>query len=105
MQIFKGMECFFLLSVLIALSRTQKVCLNLPPDPENGRVVSGGPYNVGTTVQYICDLGYELNGTAISTCRSPGYWDGTPPICVKRECPSLRPLENGFVIPPFKTQR
>ena len=99
----KWMECIFLLCGLITISSTQKVCLNPPPDPENGRVVSSGPYNVGTTVQYICNLGYELNGKAISTCKSPGYWDGTPPTCVERDCRSLRPPENGFVVTPFKT--
>ena len=77
------------------------MCLNPPPHPNHGRVLSsvtldGHP---GSSVLYACDKGYRLVGVEVRRCIVPGYWEGRPPTCeFVGECPNPGPPDNGFVI-------
>ena len=55
------------------------------PTPTNGQVnstaQSNGRYIIGTTVSFMCDTGYHLEGSASSTCQFSGSWNPSPPTC------------------------
>ena len=98
-----AMYCLILLGGLVTVSGTQRICLNPPPDPENGRVLSdeGHP---GAAVLYTCNRGYRLRGSSVRRCRLPGYWDGATPRCdFVGECRILNSPKNGYVIAPENT--
>ena len=56
------------------------------PTPTNGQVNStgqnNGRYIIGTTISYVCDTAYWLNGSTFSTCLTSGGWDPPAPICL-----------------------
>ena len=41
------------------------------------------PYVEGTRATHICDPGFFLEGNKFRTCRNDGFFDGTPPTCVR----------------------
>ena len=47
-------------------------------------------YNHGGNVHYTCNVGYKLEGDAMTTCGSNGQWMGPEPICT-----CAFPLVNG----------
>ncbi|XP_071845372.1 complement receptor type 2-like isoform X2 [Apostichopus japonicus] len=53
--------------------------------PENGEITGGNLH--GESVQFSCDRGYGINGTATDTCDN-GVWEngGTPPTCYEFTC-------------------
>ena len=56
------------------------------PTPANGQVNASGQHNEeyipGTTVSFMCDTGYRLDGSDSSTCQTSGTWDPPPPTCL-----------------------
>lgn len=65
-------------------STTAKRNCGSPPVPRNARLASPNIIaNVtsGTTVQYQCDLGYELFGSDKLSCSDDGHWQGELPFC------------------------
>lgn len=44
---------------------------------------------MGQKAIYSCPLGYELKGSANSTCLASGNWSFPPPLCHPIQCPSL----------------
>lgn len=44
---------------------------------------------LGQKAIYSCPLGYELKGSANSTCLASGNWSSAPPSCHSIQCPSL----------------
>ncbi len=66
------------------------MCTDLPT-PDNGRVIystdTTSSYDFGTTVTYVCNTGFGINGgDVLRTCQgngqSPtGAWTGTAPWC------------------------
>ncbi|XP_065194494.1 uncharacterized protein LOC135825798 isoform X3 [Sycon ciliatum] len=70
-------------------SATQPTCVVLTcPDPiaptHGSRVVTDLSY--GKTVNYSCDIGYEINGTKDSECHETGRWSTSAPTCDIVEC-------------------
>jgi len=65
------------------------VSCTIPASPSNGHVTcSGLIFDVifafkGTTCSFMCNTGYELNGSDVRACRSDGTWNGTSSICNK----------------------
>ncbi|XP_071814005.1 sushi domain-containing protein 2-like isoform X2 [Apostichopus japonicus] len=51
------------------------------PDPTNGVVIVNDAL-VGGTATYMCDIGFELLGNAVSTCKENSKWSGLAPRCV-----------------------
>lgn len=47
----------------------------------SGRLIAGGQYFVGNTVQYMCDEGYVLIGEPIIRCTEASIWSHAPPFC------------------------
>jgi hypothetical protein len=61
---------------------TQVTVCSDPPTISNGARTwtAGEPAQVGTTVDYTCDSGYELDGATVITCDINGNWT-SPPTC------------------------
>ncbi|XP_066469620.1 sushi, von Willebrand factor type A, EGF and pentraxin domain-containing protein 1 isoform X1 [Tiliqua scincoides] len=68
----------------------------MPSRPING-TIKGGVYTYGSTVQYDCDPGFQLNGSDKRTCQADKKWDGNEPICIPVSCGPPPGLENGQV--------
>ncbi|XP_029783761.1 seizure protein 6 homolog isoform X6 [Suricata suricatta] len=74
-----------------------------PGDVEHSRrLISSPKFPVGATVQYICDQGFVLTGSAILTCHdrqaSSPKWSDRAPKCLLEQlkpCHGLSPPENG----------
>ncbi|NWR63942.1 CR2 protein, partial [Bucorvus abyssinicus] len=43
-------------------------------------------FTPGTSVSYICELGFSLSGTASIYCTQSGAWSHPPPICQVVTC-------------------
>lgn len=78
-----------------------------PGDVEHSRrLISSPKFPVGATVQYICDQGFVLTGSAILTCHdrqaSSPKWSDRAPKCLLeqlRPCHGLSAPENGACSP------
>ena len=55
----------------------------------NGRMTSLN-FSHGSTIEYVCDLGYYIDGVATRTCDVDGLWDTPIPVCEAVNC--NRPL-------------
>jgi hypothetical protein len=88
------MFCEVLLTYSIPLTGA---CV-LPDPPENGQIV-GTPDVVGegTAILFSCNTGYRQRdeGSSYMTCKSNGFWKGTPPVCVPDETATGEPQEGG----------
>ncbi len=60
----------------------------------NGRML-GSVFSYRSTVEYVCDSGYEIDGTKNRTCQSNGQWDNSIPVCEKVHCPIPGNPEHG----------
>jgi hypothetical protein len=71
--------------------------------PANGSV-SASSATFGNSVTYSCDMGYTLNGTAVSTCQADGTFATPAPTCSPSPCsPNLVAPANGSVTPTMGT--
>ena len=62
----------------------------------NGRMISS-IFSYGSTIEYVCDAGYEAEGLTNRTCMASGEWDTPIPVCERVRCPKpLNPV-NGKV--------
>lgn len=48
--------------------------------PDHGNM-TGDSFTFKDTVEFDCDKGYLLTGSAVRECLNTGKWDGTPPVC------------------------
>ncbi|XP_069128762.1 sushi, von Willebrand factor type A, EGF and pentraxin domain-containing protein 1-like [Argopecten irradians] len=59
-------------------------------------------YEFGDSIEFICNEGYVLTGTASSECQANGRWSSTNPTCIEENveaCPERRDLANADPIP------
>ena len=62
----------------------------------NGRMISL-IFSYGSTIDYVCDPGYEAEGLTNRTCLASGEWDSPIPVCERVPCPKpLNPV-NGKI--------
>ncbi|XP_019618968.1 PREDICTED: sushi, von Willebrand factor type A, EGF and pentraxin domain-containing protein 1-like [Branchiostoma belcheri] len=81
------------------------VCQKDPPDqcpallaPENGAV--SGSSLPGGLATFSCDVGYNMNGAATTTCQADLTWSNTnTPTCHIAQCPPLSAPLNGALSP------
>uniref|UniRef100_H2XPP3 Sushi domain-containing protein n=1 Tax=Ciona intestinalis TaxID=7719 RepID=H2XPP3_CIOIN len=81
------------------------VC-NDPVAPTNGRAIPATriSWRVNSTVRYVCNNGFKLNGQDSSYCEESGSFAGSLPRCVRRAtCPPPIPPRNGRMVPRSKT--
>ena len=60
----------------------------------NGRML-GTSFTFNSTISYVCDEGYNLEGSAQRVCGADGRWSGSIPVCISVECPRTS-IVNGF---------
>ena len=53
-----------------------------PPIPTNGTVDVSGGLNYNKLAVYICDSGYELQGSPVRACLANATWSGIDPTCI-----------------------
>lgn len=62
--------------------------------PMNGSIF-GNSTVFPNNVQFRCDSGFILNGSAVRTCQSNGIWNGIETVCVAVDCGHLPVPMNG----------
>ncbi|XP_065179368.1 sushi, von Willebrand factor type A, EGF and pentraxin domain-containing protein 1-like [Sycon ciliatum] len=62
--------------------------------PRNGGKI-GDQATLGSIVQYECDDGYELVGSAQRQCQADGTWTGDAAFCLLLSCPAPGRIDNG----------
>ena len=70
----------FIFHVIAFLFLIEEVCEMLS-DPANGQVTFSNERFVGSVATYICELGYNRNGTETRVCQSGSGWSETEPSC------------------------
>ncbi|XP_064394225.1 uncharacterized protein LOC135341566 isoform X3 [Halichondria panicea] len=73
------------------------ITCSYPPTLTNGLVLVREGLRVGATLQYSCDPGYVLVGSAVRSCREDGRWSPAPPTCQLLRCPSLKSTSSGSI--------
>ncbi|XP_064406448.1 sushi, von Willebrand factor type A, EGF and pentraxin domain-containing protein 1-like [Halichondria panicea] len=68
------------------------VC-SVPTKPDNGIIVSDGPYFIESNATFACEDGFGVNGNGNITCLSDMTWSGISPIC-DRVCGPLKQVLN-----------
>ncbi|WAR09791.1 CSMD1-like protein [Mya arenaria] len=69
-----------------------------PTNPSNGMVHLLGPdTSFQQQIQYQCDTGYTLEGTAKQDCLANKSWSGNPPVCNAVDCGTIAAPGNGTV--------
>ncbi|XP_056610750.1 sushi, von Willebrand factor type A, EGF and pentraxin domain-containing protein 1 isoform X1 [Triplophysa dalaica] len=68
-----------------------------PPNPEHGSVMVTHS-ELGSLVEYSCEVGYELNGQTVRQCISGSQWSDEAPHCVPISCGNPGGIANGEVI-------
>ncbi|XP_066265869.1 P-selectin-like [Branchiostoma lanceolatum] len=63
--------------------------------PTNGGVSGGSSF--GDEVTFTCDSGYDLAGSATTTCQAGGTWSSSDPTCTAAQCSPLPAPANGGV--------
>jgi len=67
--------------------------------PPHGRMNCSGLVT-NETCLFVCDDGYELQGSKKRTCLNSSKWDGQQAYCTVKHCGPLLPPENGKVLLP-----
>lgn len=70
-------------------------CVPLPALPFGTEVGEGRRYGDG--VLFVCNEGYDLQGTHSRKCQSDGTWDGEQPRCVPKNCSDPPLVEHATV--------
>ncbi|XP_070563038.1 LOW QUALITY PROTEIN: sushi, von Willebrand factor type A, EGF and pentraxin domain-containing protein 1-like [Ptychodera flava] len=68
-----------------------------PDNIAHGRVMQSD-YFFDSTIEYVCNSGYELNGSRIRRCLSDSTWSGTMPTCTAVSCGAPPSVDNGEYI-------
>ncbi|CAH1263510.1 CSMD3 [Branchiostoma lanceolatum] len=58
--------------------------------------MSGG-HVFGDQVTFVCNSGYDLNGSSSRTCQADGTWSGIQPVCDRLKCPDVSDPAHGSV--------
>ncbi|XP_066265871.1 E-selectin-like [Branchiostoma lanceolatum] len=62
--------------------------------PTNGGVSGGSSF--GDEVTFTCNSGYDLTGSATTTCQAGGTWSNSDPTCTAGQCsPRTAPTNGG----------
>ncbi len=56
------------------------VC-SVPTKPDNGIIMSDGPYFIESNATFACEDGFGVNGDGNITCLSDLTWSGSSPTC------------------------
>ena len=65
--------------------------------PNNG-IMIGEANSVGSTLRFICNIGYRLVGSDTIQCLSSGRWNPNPPFCTGIDLHTFRYNESSFAL-------
>ncbi|XP_044137479.1 beta-2-glycoprotein 1-like isoform X1 [Bufo gargarizans] len=71
---------------------------NEPPSIENGYFVKNGHLIEGALVEYTCNPGYRLEGSAFTECLGNKTWSIYAPTCRKVYCPPPPEIKEGILV-------
>ncbi|XP_064626004.1 sushi, von Willebrand factor type A, EGF and pentraxin domain-containing protein 1-like [Lineus longissimus] len=74
---------------------TEILCPDLP-DILNGYILKGERH-IGSSLEYHCFEGYELEGSVQRLCEPAGRWSGVEPSCKVTHCPAPPDFLNGDI--------
>ncbi|KAM4703074.1 beta-2-glycoprotein 1-like [Rhinophrynus dorsalis] len=81
------------------------VSCSAPPNIENGYVMEKATsFWVGESVQYKCNLGYQLEGHDVSACMENRSWSHPAPTCRQLFCPPPPEINDGYLIAVKKSE-
>ncbi|XP_053558647.1 sushi, von Willebrand factor type A, EGF and pentraxin domain-containing protein 1 [Bombina bombina] len=69
-----------------------------PPNAILNGYIDASNYTYMSVVNYKCELGYKIDGSAKRTCQKNKQWDGEEPICIIISCGQPSAILNGQVI-------
>ncbi|XP_065835916.1 streptococcal hemagglutinin-like isoform X2 [Oscarella lobularis] len=74
----------------------EKITCTIPPI-NNGSVIgiSDSEANISSVISFICDEGFDRNGSGTIQCEASGFWNETEPGCIIRTCPELTAPRSG----------
>ncbi|XP_037529737.1 CUB and sushi domain-containing protein 3 isoform X2 [Rhipicephalus sanguineus] len=80
-------------------SGPEPLCLEVRcPEPkasDSWTVIKFSSSLVGSSVEYSCESGYELEGLSTRVCQSSGRWSGQAPNCTLVDCGNPSVISNG----------
>lgn len=54
--------------------------------PSHGQILSSETnFKYPTTIQFMCDFGFQMIGVSAMQCQLDGRWNGTVPTCIRKE--------------------
>ncbi|KFM77244.1 Sushi, von Willebrand factor type A, EGF and pentraxin domain-containing protein 1, partial [Stegodyphus mimosarum] len=81
----------------LSIPRCKIVSCILPPEIEHGHV-EGSNHTFGSTVKYVCDFGYQLEGSSELQCLADKTWSDDVPKCMPLPCPRPVSPAHGTVL-------
>ncbi|XP_045171388.2 uncharacterized protein LOC123533679 isoform X2 [Mercenaria mercenaria] len=67
--------------------RCEQIFCSYVKPPENGYVVNKPTNEVGTSIKFACNVGHDISGANLMTCRTDGKWSpSVPPTCTPKDC-------------------
>ena len=69
-----------------------------PKNISNGLVNSTYGLNIGDSITYSCQEGFQLSGAYVRVCNENGSWNGTEPVCKRVMCKEPHSPANGSVL-------
>jgi len=67
--------------LMITILLGHEICSHLPIPKNAATHPTSFSNNVGETIQFSCDDGYQLYGSANISCLDNGKWSDDPPVC------------------------
>ena len=70
-----------------------------PPRSISHGTVTGNQFTYLSSVEYACNVGFVLVGDEERRkCNASGHWQPGLPVCVRRRCPAVKPIEHGHAV-------
>lgn len=51
------------------------------PDKLLNTTIEDTNHNIGSSIKYMCPIGYKLIGSETRKCEEDGFWSGKAPSC------------------------
>ncbi|XP_053389459.1 beta-2-glycoprotein 1-like [Mercenaria mercenaria] len=78
--------------------KCEKIYCTYVKTPDNGRVVNTPTNEVGTSINFVCNEGYDMNGASNMVCRTDGQWSPkSPPKCQIKMCGEFGSIQHASV--------
>ncbi|XP_019639662.1 PREDICTED: uncharacterized protein LOC109481527 [Branchiostoma belcheri] len=76
----------------------QRICCDNTTRIKNGQIRVNEDYCSGSSIEFTCDTGYELDGKNYAVCQRDKNWDREIPTCQRVCCDNITEIMHGEVI-------